>query len=369
FSENGSQDAFSELVRRRFDLVYAVAFRQVGGDAHLARDVAQRVFTDLARKAKTLSPRVVISGWLHRSATFAASDMVRSERHRRAREQEACKMEDWTTDPITDADGERLRPLLDVAISELRPRDRDALMLRVVEQRTFPEIGSALRLSEDAARMRVDRALEKLRVRLRRRGVTSTAAALTLVLASQSAIAAPGGLAAAVATHALASAGATAAASGLATFAVFMSTSKTTAAISAIAASAFIATGVHQTAKLHAASEAAEILRQERDQLASRRAALSAAAPEELTRLKPPSRPTSRSGRTPSSSSRWSRQRIRSSSPRGPTRRSGGTPRSWRAIYSTSDLRSRPSREEPSSRSCGKTPSGPTGAFRPRPST
>ncbi len=88
YAEEHSETAFAELVRRRVDLVYSVARRQCGGDGHLAEEVTQRVFVDLARKAKALAGRTVISGWLYRSAQFAASDAVRSERRRRAREQE-----------------------------------------------------------------------------------------------------------------------------------------------------------------------------------------------------------------------------------------------------------------------------------------
>src|SRR5687768_361461 len=87
-----SQAAFAELVQRHLTLVYAVALRQVGGDAHLAEDVAQQVFVALARKASSLTDRVTITGWLYRSTHFAASDVVRSERRRRAREQEAHSM-------------------------------------------------------------------------------------------------------------------------------------------------------------------------------------------------------------------------------------------------------------------------------------
>ncbi len=68
-----SEDAFGELVRRHLDLVYSTALRGVNGDAHLAEDVAQAVFTDLAHKARALSRRAALTGWLYRSALFAAA--------------------------------------------------------------------------------------------------------------------------------------------------------------------------------------------------------------------------------------------------------------------------------------------------------
>ena len=54
-----------------------------------------------------------------------------------------------------------IRPVLDGAMRELGERDREALVLRFFARRPFAEIGRALGLSEDATRMRVQRALEK----------------------------------------------------------------------------------------------------------------------------------------------------------------------------------------------------------------
>lgn len=203
YAAEKSEDAFAELVRRRVGLVYSVALRQVGGDAHLAEDVTQRVFADLGRKAAALSERAVLSGWLYRSAQFAASDLVRAERRRRAREEEAQTMnEPFAVEAAID--WEKVRPVLDETLGELADEDRDAVALRFFENRPFAEIGEALDISEDTARKRVDRALDKLHALLARRGVTSTTAALSLALANQAGVAAPVGLAASVTGAALA---------------------------------------------------------------------------------------------------------------------------------------------------------------------
>src|ERR1051326_574297 len=102
FVTSGEEAAFRELVERHFGLVYSTALRQLNGDTHLARDVAQTVFTDLARKARFLSSRVVLAGWLYEAARFAANSIIRNEQRRRTREQEASIMHDLSTEPNPD---------------------------------------------------------------------------------------------------------------------------------------------------------------------------------------------------------------------------------------------------------------------------
>jgi RNA polymerase sigma factor (sigma-70 family) len=207
YVEEKSDLAFAELVRRHLDLVYGVALRQVAGDAALAQDVTQIVFTALARKAGALKSRPVLSGWLYRATQFAAVDAVRAESRRRARESAALAMNDLPLSSSMAIDWDRLRPTLEQAIGDLDDEDRDAVVLRFFEGKSFAAVGGRLRLTENAARMRVERALDKLHAALARRGVTSTAAALAAGLGSQSGVAAPPGLAASVAAAAMAGAG------------------------------------------------------------------------------------------------------------------------------------------------------------------
>src|SRR5437762_7752980 len=171
YAEAGSEAAFSEIVSRHIDLVYSAALRQVNGDAHLAQDVAQTVFADLARKAASLAHRPILTGWLYTSAHFAAAKAVRTERRRHTREEEAQLMNPLLCDPAPDLDWEKLRPVLDAAMLELNETDREAVLLRYFDNRPHAEIAGRLGLSENAARMRVDRALEKLRTLLARRGL------------------------------------------------------------------------------------------------------------------------------------------------------------------------------------------------------
>ncbi|HYG36220.1 MAG TPA: sigma-70 family RNA polymerase sigma factor, partial [Clostridia bacterium] len=204
-----SEAAFGQLVTRHVDMVYSTALRVVGGDAHLARDVTQIVFADLAHKARSLPANLVLGGWLHQHTFFVAAQTVRAEKRRQAREKEAVFMQD-SNEASSDSVWQQLAPVLDEAMARLRTRDRDAIVLRYFEQKPLRAVGQALGISEEAARKRIDRAVTALKSLLIRRGVTLSTAAIATFLSVQSVSAAPTGMAAA----ALASAAAAKSAAG-----------------------------------------------------------------------------------------------------------------------------------------------------------
>src|ERR1017187_1203497 len=193
YAADRSEAAVAELVRRHVDLVYSAALRQVDGDHHRAQEVTQMVFIDLTRKAAALVHHPLLPAWLHRSSCLAALSVRRRE-GRRLKYERAAACEAAVAGAGGDAAGwDDVRPVLDEAIDRLGEGDRQAILLRFFANRPFGEVGQHLSLTENAARMRVERALGKMREFLARRGVTSSSAALAAALSGQAVAAAPAG--------------------------------------------------------------------------------------------------------------------------------------------------------------------------------
>jgi RNA polymerase sigma factor (sigma-70 family) len=190
-----SEDAFAALVSRHINLVYSTALRRTSNPHH-AEEITQSVFLTLARKAKELTPATILSGWLYQTARLTASNFLRTEIRRQHREQEAY-MESVTNEPEPDL-WRQVGPVLDEAMAELSEADRNAVVLRFFENKPMKDVGAALGASDDAAKMRVNRAVDKLRGFFEKRGIPISAAGLATVIAENSVQAAPAGLAAAV---------------------------------------------------------------------------------------------------------------------------------------------------------------------------
>lgn len=260
FVHSGSDAAFRGLVTGHLDLVYSTALRLVGGDTHWAEDVAQTVFVDLARKARALPKDVRLGGWLHRDTCFVAANLLRGERRRQARERQAVEMNALQNE--SEADFSLVAPMLDEAINELGEADRTAILLRFFEQHDFRSVGEALGSNEDAARMRVNRALGKLESLLKRRGVTTSATALSVALLANAVQAAPVGLAVTISTAVtLAGASIAASATATATQAIAMTTLQKTIIGATLAAA--VATGIYQARQASRLRDENQTLRQQ----------------------------------------------------------------------------------------------------------
>src|SRR5687767_6070224 len=105
-----AEAAFAEFVSRHLGLVYSAALRRTGGNAALAEEVAQAVFTAAARDARSLARRAAVLGWLHTTTRFIAAKTMRQENTRRRLEHEAAQAHELSAGEA--AGWERLRPVI-----------------------------------------------------------------------------------------------------------------------------------------------------------------------------------------------------------------------------------------------------------------
>lgn len=213
YARDRDEGAFATLVNRYVALVHSSAVRRVGGDRHLARDVTQAVFLILARKPGSVGRGQPLSAWLLTATRYAAANAVRIESRRRRREEAAAMNQKMVNgacspDPSEAIVWQDLAEHLDDAVLALARDDRRAVLMRYFEDRPVGEIAAALGCTEGAVRMRLARALEKLRGRLDRAtgGTLAVVPAVHLasLLTSHAVVPAPAGLAASATTAALA---------------------------------------------------------------------------------------------------------------------------------------------------------------------
>lgn len=100
----------------------------------------------------------------------------------------------------SDPDWEQLRPALDDATAELEESDRDALLLRYFKNHDLRTVRAALGISDDAARKRVSRAVERLRELFAKRSVRMGASGLVAVVSANAVQTTPTGLAPTIST-------------------------------------------------------------------------------------------------------------------------------------------------------------------------
>ena len=163
------ESAFHTLVARYAGLVYATAKRACDNDS-MAAEVSQLTFITLAQKASSLTSCASLGGWLHTTTLMQTKNLIRKfQRENRKRSLFQAAMENEATSQYNES-WHRIQPMLDTALTALTAKDRDALLLRFYRSLSIREIGITLGITTDAAQKRIDRATERLRVKLNHRG-------------------------------------------------------------------------------------------------------------------------------------------------------------------------------------------------------
>ena len=245
FAATRDELAFARVVEEFGGLVFTSARRRCG-DRELAEEIAQNVFAIAARKARRLASHPALTGWFYTTVKLEAAKALRTRgRHQRRIKALANEMKSnpSTTTPMSSEDRAEwldALPLLDESLDRLSAADRQIVLGRFFEQRSFREIAERSGKSEAACKMRLKRTLGRLNRSLAGRGVSLSAAALATGLSAELSKAAPSSVAAALPS------GAIAASSGLGTATILTNTLNTmsTAKSVGLAALAVISLGV-----------------------------------------------------------------------------------------------------------------------------
>lgn len=245
YARTGAEGAFRELVDRHVSMVYSAALRQAHGNVHLAEELSQLVFAELARKAAQLTSHPTMAGWLYTSVRLTAANARRSEHRRQRRQVEYHAMSHLDYSESPENTWAEVRPVLDDALHELGEADRAALVLRFFEGLNLRQVGEQLGLTENAARMRVERALDKLQELLSKRGIRSTSAALAVALLAGAIISTPAGLAASIVTTAVTSHAASSATAASVKFLKLTMSTKKLVVVAAVVALIGTAASIH----------------------------------------------------------------------------------------------------------------------------
>lgn len=163
-----SEPAFRALAQHVSGLIYHCAFRQTNSTT-LAEEALQNVLLKLSRNAKRLSNHPTPLAWIDKTTTHEGKHLIRREA-RHHRKLEALKDQpNMTNSPEPNL---QTRELLEQSLAHLTTKEREIVLARHYEGRSFREIARTFSISEDASRMRVKRAMAKLAAFLTLHGLT-----------------------------------------------------------------------------------------------------------------------------------------------------------------------------------------------------
>lgn len=159
---NAAEQAF----RRHSGQIYRYLLR-LTGDHHEAEELTQRVFTDAAAALSSPNPPESLLGWLYAVAERRFVDELR-RRKRLAEFVAATPREPRQADTSY---GRAVAQALAREIERLPTEQREVVVMKVLEGRSFAEIAARLGATEAACKMRLSRAIRTLRAALERQGL------------------------------------------------------------------------------------------------------------------------------------------------------------------------------------------------------
>jgi RNA polymerase sigma factor (sigma-70 family) len=165
-AQAGDRIAYEALLRDCVPLIRAVAMRR-GVAAADVDDVVQDVLLTIHRARQTYDPKRSFGAWLHTIAERRAIDLLRRTGRHLAREVHApAAFEAFADEHARPADiGPSAGRRVDEALESLPERQREAVRVLVLEERSLSEAALTTRRSKGALKVNLHRALKALRGR------------------------------------------------------------------------------------------------------------------------------------------------------------------------------------------------------------
>jgi RNA polymerase sigma-70 factor (ECF subfamily) len=158
---NGDADSFTELCRRYYPAMVAIA-HSILGDRHLAEDAAQQGFAKAAVKLPQLKSKDRFAGWLAAICRNTAKDMARNT-------EKFCREDDFSG-VSAKSQKDDTAEAVEEALGKLSASAREVIFLRFYDGMSYEQISAVLGISEQAINGRLRRAKKKMAEYLRRKG-------------------------------------------------------------------------------------------------------------------------------------------------------------------------------------------------------
>ena len=158
---NGDTDSFTELCRRYYPAMVAIA-HSIIGDRHLAEDAAQQTFAKAVRKMTQLKNKTKFAAWLAAICRNVALNVAHNRERLQSTEELSMVAAKSHENDVTDTVKE--------ALNKLAASAKEVIFLRYYDGMTYEQISAVLGISEQAINGRLRRAKKKLEKYLRHTG-------------------------------------------------------------------------------------------------------------------------------------------------------------------------------------------------------
>jgi RNA polymerase sigma factor (sigma-70 family) len=182
FATRGDEIAFETLVTRHGPMVLGVC-RRLLYDPRDVEDAFQATFLALLRRAAALGAADPLGPWLHGVAYRVAARIRAKAARRPAGERQGARPE--AVEPPCPLERREVRAILDEEMGQLPEKYRRPVVLCYLEGRTHDEAARRLGCTAGVLRGRLDRARQKLRDRLSRRGLAPEAGLFAATLGTE----------------------------------------------------------------------------------------------------------------------------------------------------------------------------------------